>query len=92
MNDLFAAVAEVTGVAPPRRHIPYAAAQALGGLLYAWAELTGLPPLLTHEVVGVFRAHWAYDSAKAVRELGYVPTPLREGLRRTIEWLRSDAA
>jgi NAD+-dependent farnesol dehydrogenase len=92
MNDLFATVADLTGVAPPRRHIPYAAAQALGGLLYAWAELTGLPPLLTHEVVGVFRAHWAYDSAKAVRELGYGPTPLREGLRRTIDWLRADAA
>ena len=77
---------------PPRRHIPYAAATALGWMLYAWAELTGQPPLLTHEVVGVFREHWAYTSAKAERELGYGMTPLREGLRRTLDWLRPPAA
>jgi nucleoside-diphosphate-sugar epimerase len=92
MNEFFRVLAEVAGVPPPRHHIPYAAAGALGWMLYAWAELTGLPPLFTHEVVGVFRAHWAYDSAKAERELGYRITPLRDGLRRTLEWLRASAA
>jgi len=91
MNELFRLVAEVSKVPPPRLHIPYAAAGALGWLLYAWAELTGTPPLLTHEVVGVFREHWAYTSAKAERELGYHMTPLAEGLRRTLAWLRPDA-
>ena len=89
MNALFATLAEVSGAPPPARHIPYAAATALGYALYLWAELTGLPPKLTHEVVGVFREHWAYSSARAERDLGYRPTPLREGLRRTVEWLRS---
>jgi nucleoside-diphosphate-sugar epimerase len=92
MNDFFRVLAEVASVPAPRRHIPYAAASALGWMLYAWAELTGQPPLLTHEVVGVFREHWAYASGKAQRELGYTVTPLREGLRRTLDWLRSDAA
>lgn len=88
MNDFFAVLGEVSGAAPPRTHIPYAAASLLGYALYLWAELTGLPPLLTHEVVRVFREHWAYSSAKAERELGYCPTPLEEGLRRTVAWLR----
>jgi NAD+-dependent farnesol dehydrogenase len=92
MNDFFRVLAEAAGVPPPRMHIPYAAASALGWMLYAWAELTGQPPLLTHEVVGVFREHWAYTSAKAGRELGYGMTPLREGLRRTLDWLRPPAA
>jgi farnesol dehydrogenase len=92
MNDFFRALQDTAGVPAPRRHIPYAAASTLGWMLYAWAELTGQPPLLTHEVVGVFREHWAYTSAKAVRELGYGMTPLREGLRRTVDWLRSSAA
>ena len=70
MNALFATLAEVSGTPPPARHIPYAAAAALGYALYLWAELTGLPPKLTHEVVGVFREHWAYSSARAERELG----------------------
>lgn len=29
-----------------------------------------------------------YSSAKAERELGYRTTPLEEGLRRTLRWLR----
>jgi farnesol dehydrogenase len=89
MTRFFEVLAEVSGVAAPRRHIPYGAASALGYLMYLWAELTGLPPQLTHEVVGVFREHWAYSSERAIRELGYRPTPLREGLRRTVEWLRA---
>jgi farnesol dehydrogenase len=88
MNGLFERVAALTGVPAPTRHIPYAVARALGLLLYAWAELTGHPPLLTHEVVDVFRAHWAYDSTKAQRELAYEVTPLREGLQRTVAWMR----
>ena len=89
MNTLFATLAEVSGAPAPSRHIPYAAASALGYALYLWAELTGLPPKLTHEVVGVFREHCAYSSARAESDLGYRPTPLREGLRRTVEWLRA---
>jgi farnesol dehydrogenase len=88
MNDFFETLRAVTGVAPPRRHIPYGVASALGWSLWAWAELTGHPPLLTHEVVGVFKEHWAYASAKAERELGYRPLSLEEGLGRTVEWLR----
>jgi NAD+-dependent farnesol dehydrogenase len=89
-NGFFAALARVSSAPPPRRHIPYAAASLLGRACVAWAELTGQPPLLTHEVVDVFREHWAYSSAKARAELGYDPTPLEEGLRRTVEWLRGE--
>lgn len=88
LNQLFARLHEVAGKAPPQRHIPYGAAAALGRLMFLWAELTGHPPQLTHREVGVFKEHWAYSSAKAERELGYRITPLAEGLRRTVEWLR----
>jgi nucleoside-diphosphate-sugar epimerase len=36
----------------------------------------------------VFREHWSFSSAKAERELGYHVTPLAEGLKKTVEWLR----
>jgi len=88
MTELFRTLQQVAGVAPPRRHIPYGVASLLGRGLYLWAELTGHPPLLTHEVVDVFREHWAYSCAKAQAELDYRPTPLDEGLRRTVAWLR----
>jgi farnesol dehydrogenase len=80
----------VSSVAPPRRHIPFAVASALGRMLWLWADVTGHPPLLTHEVVNVFKEHWAYTSDKAVRDLGYPRTPLREGLRQTVDWLRAE--
>jgi farnesol dehydrogenase len=88
LTDVFARLREVAGVAPPTRHIPYAAASAVGFLMYLWAELTGHLPELTHREVGVFREHWAYSSAKAERELGYRTTPLKDGLARTVAWLR----
>ncbi len=88
MNGLFERLREVTGSAPPKRHIPYAVSSLLGGSLWAWAELTGHPPLRTHQLVDVFREHWAYSPNKAERELDYKPTPVKEGLRRTVAWLR----
>jgi farnesol dehydrogenase len=86
LGELFATLQRLAGTRPPRR-IPYRLASALGRAMYLWAELTGHPPALTHEVVNVFREHWAYTSAKAERELGYRPTPLEEGLRQTLAWL-----
>jgi nucleoside-diphosphate-sugar epimerase len=88
MDGLFALLAELTGVPAPRRHIPYAVARALGLVLWGWAELTGHEPKLTHQVVDVFREHWAYSSKKAEAELGYKSRPLREGLQITLDWLR----
>ncbi len=90
LTGLFEKLHEITGTPAPTRHIPYGAAKALGLALWTWAELTGHPPLLTHNEVGVFREHWAYLSAKAERELGYARTPLREGLRLTVDWLKQE--
>ena len=91
MDGLFETLHAVSGTRPPRFHIPYRVASALGYGCVAWAELTGQPPLLTHEVVGVFREHWAYTSAKAERELGYQPRSLDVGLAHTVRWLRETA-
>jgi farnesol dehydrogenase len=88
-RELFALLTELAG-SPPPRHIPYPAATAVGFAMWLWAELTGHPPELTHREVGVFREHWAYSSEKARAELGYEPTPLREGLRQTLDWLREE--
>ena len=44
-----------------------------------------------HAGVGVFREQGASPRAKAARDLGYRTTPLREGLRRTLDWLRTTA-
>jgi farnesol dehydrogenase len=87
---LFALLQEATGHAPPRWRLPYGVATALGRLQWLWAEATGHAPQLTHGEVGVFREHWACDSARAVERLGYRTRPLAEGLRETVDWLRRE--
>lgn len=89
LERFFGLVQEITGKQPPRLHIPYALASAVGRAQWLWAELTGHPPQLTHGEVGVFRAEWACDSARAVGGLGYEWRSLAEGLRETIRWLRA---
>jgi len=60
------------------------------GKLMRWrAALTGIEPIITDEVIEIYRHDWAYSSDRAVADLGYRITPLEEGLRRTVAWLRS---
>jgi farnesol dehydrogenase len=89
MTELFDAFARESGVAPPKRHVPFAFAELLGKV-YRWrAELFGIEPELTDEVVRIYRHEWAYDSTRAQRDLGYRITPLSHGIARTVAWLRS---
>jgi len=45
-------------------------------------------PLITTGWVKTFLQDWTYSSVKAEKELSYQITPLREGIRITLEWLR----
>ena len=61
-------------------------------LAFAWfqqkrAEWFGVYPRITPGWVKTFLVNWAYSSEKAERELGYVRTPLEQGIRVTYDWL-----
>ena len=79
LAQLFALVQEIAGAAPPRLHLPYAVASALGRAQWLWAELTGHAPQLTHGEVGVFREHWACDSAQGGARARLRAAPARRG-------------
>lgn len=90
--DLFAAFQAETGKAPPKLRIPYAIA-GLAGKLERWrAELFGVEPEVTDEIVRIYAHEWAYSSARAERDLGYRITPLSEGVAMTVAWLREHGA
>jgi farnesol dehydrogenase len=89
LKQLFRTIDELTG----RRHwrIPIFRP---GALLFAYgqkkrAEWFGVYPTITPGWVRTFLVDWSFTCAKAERELGYRPTPLRAGLARTLEWLAS---
>lgn len=87
--DLFRAFHAATGIRPPKIKIPYAAARMVGRLQRWRAELTGVEPELTDEVVRIYAHEWAYSSARAQAELGYTVTPLETGVAKTVAWLRA---
>jgi farnesol dehydrogenase len=92
VRETLVLIARAGGVAPPGRSIPYGVAK-LVGRLYRWrAQLTGRSPRLTDAEVDIYRHDWAYDSSRAVRELGYELTPAREGIERMVRWLRESGA
>lgn len=88
VRDLFEVFERCTGIRPPRRTIPFWLASAIGKIQRWRAELTGIEPELTDEVVGVYRHEWAYTSARAERDLGYRITPFEDALASTVAWLR----
>ncbi len=89
---LFALLAEITGQPAPTRHLPFWAMKLAGRLMVWRAALTGIEPIITHEVIRIYEHDWAYSSELARSELGYRITPLEEGLRRTVDWLRRQPA
>jgi farnesol dehydrogenase len=88
LRELFRELEEITGVASPRRHIPYALAKAAGRLQRWKSGFTGREPEITDEVVEIFRHEWAYTSRRAQARLGYRITPLRDGLRATVQGIK----
>ncbi len=87
-RDLFAKIAALVGVEPPRRRVPAGAALALARLLSAIAAVTGREPLITPEVVKAGRLRLFYSSDKARRELGYSPRPFDAVLADTVAFMR----
>ncbi len=53
------------------------------------AQLFGIEPVITPKWVAKAKYDWKVDASKAHKELGMTITPLREGLQRTIDWIRS---
>lgn len=87
LTQLFTAASKRAGRDLTPRTLPYGVSRVVGRAMWLWADMTGKPPELTHEAVGIFEKHWAYRSDKAIRELGYRVRPLEEGVGATVDWL-----
>ena len=70
------------GWVPPVLPVPLA--HALAGAGEAVARVTRRPPLLPKGQLYFLLWNAAPDSAKAQRELGWEPTPIEDGVRRTL--------
>lgn len=86
-QEVFALVARVAGVRPPRLPIPRLAAMAVGRLGDAYEALTGRDAALNSAMVGfAFCEGRHYSSARAERELGYQISPLEPAIQDALDW------
>lgn len=84
LDRLFADLGRISGIEPPALRLPLPAAMA------AVRGLQALPgrPAVTQTELRASSFWWTFRSAKAKRELGYVPGHHEETLERTIAWYR----
>jgi dihydroflavonol-4-reductase len=82
------ALAKISGLPAPKRHIPYAIAYMAGWINTKGSLLIGRTPTISLEGVRMARKRMWVDCAKAVRELGLPQTPPEESLARAVAWYR----
>lgn len=89
--ELFKLLEELTGIPRPKMKIPYFMALASG---YFVERILGLsfPNYSTMDVdsVKLSKFRWHFDSSKAINELGYKPTDIKESIKSTLSWFKEN--
>lgn len=79
-------VSEAAGITRMRVNVPEWALVALASALTRLARYTQREPYYPINMYSYVFNDWRVSSAKARRELGFTPTPFREGVQRTLAW------
>lgn len=88
VRDLMLILEEATGVQSPRLKLPVWLAEAAVPFVLAYCRLVGARPLITKYSIHTLARNSFTSHAKASRELGYSPRPVRESIADSIHWLR----
>jgi dihydroflavonol-4-reductase len=86
LKDILLNLAEITGLQAPRFKTPYSVAYLYGALDTAFSRMTGAEPRVALDAVKMARYYMWFDSAKAVRELGYAVSSARRALSDSVAW------
>jgi dihydroflavonol-4-reductase len=90
LKQILDLLAEVSGRPPVRLRIPHWVAQCWSYVDVTMAKLSPhRTPAATPDKVRLSRRYEFFDPGKAVRELGLPQTPVREALRKAVEWYRA---
>jgi dihydroflavonol-4-reductase len=90
LKDILALVADVVGRRPPGIELPEGLVRPAAWLAEALARLTGISPIMTRDQIKMARHKMFYSSAKAMRELGYEPRPVRAAVEEAVAWFRAN--
>ncbi len=87
-NEFFDILGDITGKKLKLIKLPVWAMMLAGYLLMIRTKLTGKAPLLTPKWIKKYFYNWSLSCEKAERELGYTYIPLKEGLQKTVDWIK----
>lgn len=87
LSQLYSKIDELSKRKPIKIKVPTWLAYFVGLLYWYRAELLNKEPIITHQVVNIFRHNWALSSKKAIKELNYSITPFDVGIETTYKWL-----
>ncbi len=90
LSAIFGLLAEITGLAAPRVRLPYLPILLAAYLNEGISAVTGKEPLIPLAGVQMAAKFMFFDSSKAVRDLGLPQTPVRDALKRAVEWFRTN--
>lgn len=87
--ELFDTIAEIGGKKYKLYNMPLGVLLAFGKIQLFLANSFGRQPLITPGWVRKYLYKWSVSSAKAQNELGYEVTSLKDGIQKTVDWVRS---
>lgn len=90
MKDFFKLIAEIAGIEPPKRRIPYSLALMLGYGYQFISAITKKPPQMTTSGVRLMGKSACFDCSKAINELGIPQTPIKKTLEKSVNWFREN--
>jgi nucleoside-diphosphate-sugar epimerase len=85
-NELNDMVSEMLGISPWRWNAPQAGMIAFAILQEGIAKIIGHEPFYPLNLRHYVYNDWQVSSEKARDELGFEPTPIRDGLQQTVKW------
>jgi dihydroflavonol-4-reductase len=86
LREILQELSALTGLRAPKVKIPYRIALGFAHFSEGMSRITRRPPAVEVEAVQLGRKRMFFTAAKAVRELGLPQTPVREALRKAVEW------
>ncbi len=90
MVEFFSLAAEVAGISRRPRVMPGSLLRLMAAVLAAIARVTGGRPVIAPDEARTASHSFLFDTSKASSELVLEWTPLRDGLERTVSWLRDE--
>ena len=89
LAEMLATIAGLTGRRKPWLQVPRAAIYPVAIAAEATARIVGGEPFVTVDGLRLAKHKMFFSSAKAVRELGYRPGPVRQALEDAVAWFRA---